>query len=99
MPIALPSLVPIATNAQNGSTGCSSGVHGGRKWSRTFGGTANRLAVCHPARSTTSTSTFSPAGSAWAAKAANASAIRSTVTRGRITVNVWPVRGRANPYT
>ena len=28
---------PSRTNAQNGSTGWSSGVHGGRKWSRTFG--------------------------------------------------------------
>ena len=36
------------TNAQNGSTGCNSGVQGGRKGSTTLAGTANRLAVCHP---------------------------------------------------
>ena len=86
------------TNAQNGSTGCNSGVQGGRKWSRTLAGTDNRLARCHPALSTTSTSIFAPSGSAWAANAAGASAIRSTFTRGKMTVNVSPVRGRANPY-
>jgi hypothetical protein len=86
------------TSDQNGMTGCNCGVHGGRKCNRTFAGTATRLAVCHPVLATTSTSTLSPSGSAGAAHAARASAIRSTLTRGRITVKVSPVRGRANPY-
>src|SRR5262249_58439860 len=71
----------------------------GRKCNRTLAGTSSRLAVCHPALSTTRTRTFLPPGSAWAANAVRASAIRSTLTRGRMTVTVSPVLGRANPYT
>lgn len=36
------------TRAQNGSAGCNSGVHGGRKGRRMTGETASRRAVCHP---------------------------------------------------
>jgi hypothetical protein len=85
------------TSGHSGSTGRNSGVHGGSRCSTTFPGTTNRLATCHPARSTSTTSTFPPPGSAWAANAANASPIRSAFTRGRRTANVSPVRGRANP--
>jgi hypothetical protein len=87
------------TSGHSGSAGCNSGVHGGRKCSTTFAGTANRLATCHPALSISATRTFRPPGSAWAANAAGASPIRSAFTRGRRTENVSPVRGRAKAYT
>lgn len=73
---------------------CSPWVPGGRKWSTTFPGTAGRRATRLPALSTSTTSTFSPPGSAWAANPARASAIRPAFTRGGMTVNISPVLGR-----
>jgi hypothetical protein len=50
------------TSGHSGSAGCRSGVHGGRKCSTTFAGTARRLATCPPALSSSTTSTFRPPG-------------------------------------
>ena len=72
---------------------------GGRTCSRTSPGTARRLARCHPALSTTRTTILVRPGSARVANASRASAMCSVFTRGRITVNVPPVAGRAIIYT
>jgi hypothetical protein len=67
------------TSGHSRSAGCNSGVQLGRKWSTTLAGTTSRLAVCPPALSTTSTSTFSPPGSAPAANATSASPMPSAL--------------------
>jgi hypothetical protein len=85
------------TSGHSGSAGCNSGVDGGSRCSATFGGTASRLAMCQPALSTSTTSTFSPVGSARRANSSSARAIPSVFAVGRISSRFRPLAGWTNP--
>jgi hypothetical protein len=77
------------------SAGCNSGLRVGRKTREMPAGTTTFPLMCHPTRSSTSTTRFSGPAPTAAANSTSTTLIAATCTRDKINHQVSPVSGRA----